>query len=72
MSRSIHSLLPYKKDKSSHHILNVVNYKFDEIHELLRVNDEFHLAVFKAHIERLDIQATIYKITDYFVANIYK
>ena len=72
LSRSIHSLLPYKKEKSPHRILNVVSDKFDEIRELFKVNDEFHLAVFKARIERLDIQATIDKVTDYFVTNMYK
>ena len=55
LSRSIESLLPYSKKESPHRILNIVNNTFDEVRELFEVNDEFHLAVFKARIERLDI-----------------
>ncbi len=72
LSRSIQSLLPTKEEDSPHSILSIVNNKFKEIRELFKVNDEFHLAVFKARIERLDIQATIDKVTDYFVTNMYK
>jgi len=72
LSRSIQSLLPAKEENSPHRILNTVSSKFGEIRELFKVNDEFHLAVFKARIERLDIQATIDQVTDYFVTNMYK
>ena len=72
LSRSIQSLLPTKEENSPHRILNVVNSKFKEIREIFKVNDEFQLAIFKARIECLDIQATIDKVTNYFVTNMYK
>jgi len=72
LSRSIQSLLPTREEDSPHRVLRIIDSKFKEIRELFKVNDEFHLTVFKARMKQLDIQATINQVTDYFTTYMYK